>query len=165
MATTTLNAWVPFVNVRDALLDPVTKLVEARWQEWFLALWNCVNNASQQQKRVTLTAQGASIAATAIPLAKIDERIYHVSVFARVTRAGSVSSSLAISIRGIDGGVTYDRVIGTVTTNTTASILSAVVPMKTDKDGPISYLTTYADGGGATSMQYSLDIIAEALPS
>ena len=165
MASTVLNAWIPFVNVRDAIFDIATKLCAPSWQTWFLALWGCVNLASQQQKRVTLTAQGASIGATAIPLAKIDARIYHVSVFARVTRAGSVSSSLLVNIHGVDGGVAYVRVIGTVATNTTASILSAVVPVKTDQDGPISYSTTYADGGGATSMQYALDVIAEALPS
>jgi len=165
MAGPILNAWLSFIDVRDAVIDPLTKLWMPRVQEWFLALWTCVCRASQQEKRVTLTAQGASIAATAIPLAKIAARIYHVTVFARITRAGSVSSSLTVTIHGVDGGVAYTKVIGPVATNTTASILSDVVAIKTDQDGPISYSTTYADGGGATSMQYATDILAEALPS
>ena len=165
MASTVLNAWIPFINVRDAILDSVTKLCAPSWQTWFLALWGCVNLTPQQRKRVTVSTQGASIAATDISLAAIPARIYHVGVFARVTRAGSVSSSLNVTIRGIDDGVTYDRATGAVTTNTTGTNLCVSFPMRIDKDGPIQYLVTYADGGGANNMLYDLEIVVFEWPS
>ena len=50
------------------------------------------------------------------------------------------------------------------TGNTTATIQSNTYLVRVDSQSAINYLTTYADGGGAQSMQYALHIRVEAIP-
>lgn len=134
--------------------------------DWLLEQQGRTDTTAQQIGSLTpLTAQGASIAATPIPMPDLSAGRYGVSYYARITRAGSVSSSLIVTIGWTDGGVSCTRATTALTTNTTASTVSGVVPLRSAANAPITIATTYADGGGATSMQYSLDAWVVAIPN
>lgn len=145
----------------------VTKI----WEYFFRFVQASINVAPQVIGTIALTVQAASIAATTIPVtfpALPNERmlpgLYRVSYYTRVTRAGSVSSSLTVSIRWIDGGVTITQAGAALTANTTSTYQQATFFVRVDSETEIRYLTTYADGGGATAMQYALDLSVEAIP-
>jgi hypothetical protein len=80
-----------------------------------------------------------------------------------VTRAGSVSSSLQFTLSWTDGAVAQSASGAAETGNVTTTKQMGTMPIRVDASTPISYSTTYADGGGAVSMQYSLDVILEAV--
>lgn len=133
--------------------------------DWLLEQQERAQDSPEGIGSVSLTAQGASIATTPIPMPALTEGLYRVSVYARITRAGSVSSSLIVTIGHTDGAIACTQVTTALTTNTTASTRVAEYVVRSDASVAISYATTYADGGGATSMQYSLYIVVEAMPS
>lgn len=133
--------------------------------DWWLEQQSGLNAAPERFGIVSLTAQGASIPSTPIPMPALSEGLYRVSVYARITRAGSVSSSLTITIGHTDGGVACSQVLAALTTNTVASTRVGEFAVRSDASVPMTYQTTYADGGGATSMQHSLYLVVERMPS
>jgi hypothetical protein len=133
------------------------------WVEWFQNLFDTVNACPERLQRVTKIAHGASIGATAIPLQTINEGLYRVSWYARITRAGSVSSSLTVTIGFLHATVACSFSGAAMTGNTTATVQSGSVLLFSDKDGPITYAAAYLDGGGATSMQYYLQVVIERM--
>lgn len=133
--------------------------------DWLLEQQQGVNNSPELFGTVSLTAQGASIPTTPIPMPALSQGLYRVSVYARITRAGSVSSSLTITIGHTDGAVSCTQVTTALTTNTTASTRVAEYVVRSDASVAITYATTYADGGGATSMLYALYLVVERMPS
>lgn len=146
-------------------------LVSRVWENFFRWLQALINVAPQVIGTVALTAQGASIAATVIattfpsqPNTQLLPGLYRIATYARITRAGSVSSSLTVSIRHVDGAVTITQAGAAMTGNTTATVQSNTYLVRVDSQSAISYITAYADGGGATSMTYSLNIRVEAIP-
>ena len=141
------------------------------WAFFFRWVQALLNVAPQVIGTVRLTTQGAAIAATVIattfptlPNERLLPGLYRVTTYARITRAGSVSSSLTVSIRHVDGAVTITQAGAAITGNTTATVQSNTYLVRVDSESAISYLTAYTDGGGATSMQYALDVVIEALP-
>ena len=134
--------------------------------DWLIEQQRQVDRAPTKIGSTTpLTAQGGSIAATPVPMPELTAGRYVVHVYARITRAGSVSSSLTVTIGWTDGGVNCTRASAALTTNTTAStVVMPPLPLRSDANAPLTYSTTYADGGGAQSMQYSLDVWVEAVP-
>jgi hypothetical protein len=166
MAGPPLNAWIPFLSLRDVFVDPKTGRSDPRAEEWWLSLWTTLNRTPQERKRITHTAEGASIGNTTIPLASMPDKLYRVNVFAQVVRAGSVSSSLIVRIRAVSGGNTVVVELGPMTSNSlTMSNIAQSVVVHLDQDGPLSYNTAYVDGGGATSMLYDLHLSVEEMPS
>lgn len=134
--------------------------------DWLLEQQRRVDNTPNQIGAITpLTAQGASISATPVPMPTLTTGRYLVYAYARITRAGSVSSSLTVTIGWTDGTVACVRASAALTTNTTAAtVVFPPLPLRIDANASITYATTYADGGGATSMQYSLDVWVQAIP-
>ena len=146
-------------------------IVTRIWGQFFRWMQALVNVAPQVIGTVALTLQTASIAATVIPTrfptlpnTKLLPGMYRVSYYTRVTRAGSVSGTLIISLRWIDGGVTITQAGATLSANTTSTYQQATFYVRVDEATELRYLTTYTDGGGATAMAYALDVLVEALP-
>lgn len=133
--------------------------------DWWLEQQQRVNASAQRSGSIlTLANQGASIAATALIVAPT-AGLYRVNVYARITRAGSVSSSLIVTIGHTDTTVLCSQPLTALTTNTTASTRVASFPVYSDASVAITFATTYVDGGGPQSMQYGLQITVEQMPT
>ena len=132
--------------------------------DWWLEQQTRVEESPAQIGRVSLTAQGASIGATSIGLPAVAASLYRVSYIARISRAGSVSSSLTVTFGWTRSSVSISQAGAAITGNTTATQQNGTLTIRVDANSPLTYSTTYADGGGATSMQYELDVRVEKLP-
>jgi hypothetical protein len=118
--------------------------------------------APQRLSTVELTSQSASIAATAIPVGSLSSGLYRVSYYTRVTTAATTSSSLTFSLSFTDDAITVALAGTAMTGNTTSTAQSGTYLLQMDANSPITYSTTYASVG-ATSMQYKLSVVLEAV--
>lgn len=146
---------------RDNALVTRDGKMAAPWQDWFdLALLLRVQETAPAQQSLRLTAQDASIGTTA--LLTIAGGLYRVNYYVRVTRAATTSSSIELSLIGTDGAVVVTQTTPAVTGNTTASVGAGTAIVQCDAGTPLSYATTYGSVG-ATTMQYAIQLIVEAL--
>lgn len=111
---------------------------------------------------VEVTAQEASISTTPLPTEALAPGLYRVSYYARVTRAATSSSSLTVTITWTDGSVACSFSGAALTGNTTGTLQTETLLIEIDQASPVSYATTYATSG-ATTMQYKLAIVLEAV--
>lgn len=132
------------------------------WILWFQEVVTWLQRTSQRYATVDLTAQSASIASTAIPTGNLSAAKYRLTYYARITRAGSVSSSLTPALNWLDGGVSCTFTGAAMTGNTTATTQSGTVTFKSDAASAINYSTVYASAG-ATTAQYSLLLVLESM--
>jgi hypothetical protein len=130
------------------------------WNDWLLSLTTRIQQSATTLKTVSLTAQAASIATTAIPAGSLSAGLYRVSWYLRVTQAATTSSSLTVTISHTDGGVSASQSGSAATGNTTTTVQSGAFLVLSDQAASISYATTYASVGG-TVMQYKLSITLE----
>lgn len=135
------------------------------WQDSFVAQQQRINQTAYQfPNTIDLDSQDTSIGTTPIPLPSLSAGLYRVSVYARITQAATVSSSLQVSILFTDTGSSAIANTASQTGNTTASVISQDLPIHVDQATPISYATT-RNSVGATPMKFSLRIAVEQLPS
>ena len=132
--------------------------------DWFLEQQTRAEDSPEQLGTVSLTAQAASIATTPVPMPDLTAGFYRLSYIARISRAGSVSSSLTVTIGWTRSSISLTQAGAAITGNTTATQQNATLFLRVDANASITYATTYADGGGATAMQYELDVVVEKLP-
>lgn len=130
------------------------------WNQWFLSLTTRIQSSASLLKTVSLTAQSASIATTAIPLGTISAGLYRVAWHARITQAATTSSALTVTISYTNGSVSCSQSGAALTGNTTATVQSGVILLKADQATAVSYATTYVSVGG-TPMIYQLDLACE----
>ena len=135
-------------------------LVALSWLNWFTSLQTDVGNAPARLKSVTLTAQGASIGATAIPVGSLASGLYRVSYLARITTPATTSSSLTVTLGFTNGGVACSLSGAAMTGNTTSTVQTGSHMVAIDRASPVTYATTYASVG-ATPMAYSLWVVLE----
>lgn len=138
--------------------DPTLNRTLANWLRGLAARMNDTPNAT---RRVSLTDQEAAVALSSLVPAP-SAGVYRVSWYLRITRAATVSSSVAVTIRSTDGGVVCSQGGAAVVGNTTATVQSGVVLVRADASAPISFETAYGSVG-ATAMQYRLDLVVESL--
>ena len=132
---------------------------------WLGRLRRHANTSGGVIGSVTKTGQGAALSTTAIPITgSVDAGLYRVSYYARITTAAGVSSSLTVTIGWTRSAVSLSQAGAAMTGNTTATQQNGTLFVRADANASITYSTTYADGGGATSMQYELDVVVEKLP-
>ena len=131
-----------------------------RWRRWLSGLTIAVNAKPQREAYVALTAQGATIATTALPIGSVTPGVWAIYTTLRVTRAGSVSSAIRLTITWTEGGITQTQQGTDLTGNLTTTREGIVFIVRPDNATAVSYSTVYADGGGAVSMQYSLHLVA-----
>ncbi len=125
-----------------------------------LSLVPAVESAPQAAIVKTLTTQNASIGTTPFALGSVPAGLYRVSYYARVTTAAATSSSLTVTLSWTDGAVPCAFSGAALTSNTTASIQSNTILIRSDAAGAINYATTYASNA-AGQMVYRLDLIVE----
>lgn len=138
-------------------------LFDSQWLTWFVTMRRLLNACARVIATVSLTTQGASIGATALPTGTLKPGLYRVSYYARISRAATTSSSLTVTVGFTHGGVACTIAGSAMTGNTTATVQTGTMLVKVDQNTSLTYATTYASVGG-TSMQYALDVIAELIP-
>lgn len=148
---------------RDPIAEAQTGRVPHVWISWLQALAHQADAAAFRLQTVSLVAQGAAIAATSVPIASLPAGLYRATYALRITRAASSSSSATVTLRWKDGAVSCAQAFAAVTGNTTATTQSGTILLRADAESPISYAVAYASVG-ATSMQFSLDVVVEAVP-
>ena len=137
--------------------------ISETWDNWFLEQTGRINASAEGIGTVSLPGtQNASIGATPVPMPSLPAALYRVSVYARITQPGTISSSLTISIQSTDGAVLITQSGTAMTGNTTATVQSLTFLCLCDPATAIAYSTTYASAG-ATAMTYLLQIRVEAL--
>lgn len=137
--TIEFTVWVPFFVARDQQLTQAAKTI-----------------VDEQ-----LISQDAAIGATSLGVGSTAS-LYRVNLYARITRAATVSSSLQPTFRWTEGGIALSRTYAAVTGNTTTTYLVDVFPVRIDANTALTYETAYASVG-ATTMQYSLEVAVERL--
>jgi hypothetical protein len=152
--------------------DSVIELDQKRKEPFYLAkswiLWlqqslvTRVQASSQWLQTVTKTTQSASIGSTSIPIGDLTAGVYRVSYYARITQAATTSSSLTVTIGWTETAVVLSVSGAAMTGNTTTTVQSGTVFLRSDKNASLTYATTYASVG-ATPMQYRLDVTAERI--
>jgi hypothetical protein len=142
------------------------KMDNMRWKDWFMRLWTYI---PKRVAEVSLTTQGAAIAATTIYTVPADKQgYYRMSGVAYITRAGSVSSTLGVLQFGYTDptdGLAKATLGGDSSSaaNTTGLAITRDGTFYAKASTALQYSCAYADGGGANSMQYGLRVIVEFL--
>jgi hypothetical protein len=148
---------------RDPIALPKSGLLPQIWVSWLQALVQQVDAAAFRVQTVTLTAQGAAITTTSVPIASLPAGLYRITYAIRITQAATTSSSVTLTVGWPDGGVACSQAGAAITGNTTATVQSGTLLIRSDNDGPITYAVAYASVG-ATAAQFSLDLTVEAVP-
>lgn len=143
----------------DAIVSEKRKATQV-FIDWLTALGQDVDASPARVGTKTLTAQAASIGATALPTGSLSGGYFRVTTYARITQAATTSSSLTVSIGFMDGAVNCTLSGVALTGNTTATTQSFSVMVKNDAGASLTYATTYASVGG-TPMQYALTVVVE----
>lgn len=156
LATSTLPIEAPFVNPRmNHTLTPA-------WQDWFGQLPDTLASIPNIINTISLSTQEASIPATNLAGSVLAAGVYRVSVYCRVTRAATTSSSIEVIFSWTDEAVVQSESAMTLTANTTTTVESASLLVAVDAGTAVTYATTYASVG-ATSMQYKLAFSLEKI--
>lgn len=106
---------------------------------------------------VTLTGQGAAISTTTLASTEVQAGLYRISYDVRVTRPGTVSSTVTVTLSWTDLGQSLSITSATLNGNLVTTRESRTEFVYVDAGGPVTYSTTYASAG-ATSMQYALRV-------
>jgi hypothetical protein len=133
------------------------------WQRWFNTLKQLLISTAGVVGTAAITGQGASVTTTPIATATLAPGLYRISYYARVTQAATASSSLAVTVRWVDGAAPCTVTSSAATGNTTSTVLSSSHLVRLDFGTEVEYATTYASSG-ITPMLYSLDVVVESLP-
>ncbi len=133
------------------------------WIDWFDAVLVRLNASPFRVQTVRLTAQGAAVTTTSVPIAGMTAGLYRVSYAMRVTRAATTSSSATMTLGWTDGAVACAQAFAAMTGNTTATTQTGTLLVPCDQDGPLTYAVAYASVG-ATAMQYQCDVVVEFVP-
>ena len=160
-ASQPINDDIASPDPRDPRSKKLPKfIIGDRWRRWLSGLTLEVNEKPARKASVALTAQGAAIATTALPIGSVTAGVWSIYTTLRVTRAGSVSSAVRLTITWTEGGITQTQQGTDLTGNLTTTREGVLFIVRPDASTAISYSTTYADGGGAVAMLYALDLVA-----
>jgi hypothetical protein len=159
MAITT----APF-PVRSSVTEVATRLLSRPWTSWLTDFVQKVDKDATLVSSVSLTGKSASISATTFTRKMNASGVYRIGYFARITTAATTSSSLTVTMGGVNGGVTCAIAGAALTGNTTSTVQSGTIYLQVDASTNLTYTTTYASSGG-TAMVYSLWMTVERVTS
>ena len=131
------------------------RLLTSPWISWLTDLVQKVDKDATVVSSVTATAKSASISATTFPRDILAAGLYRIGYFARITTAATTSSSLMVTMAGVNGGVACSVSGAAMTGNTVSTVQSGNVYLEIDDSTNLTYATTYA-WSGATKMVYGL---------
>lgn len=147
----------------DPLAAKVPALyIDARWVKYFSGESRAVEDRPERAVTVNLSAQEADIAVTALGIGTVEPGVWRLSYTLRVTRAATTSSALQLTIGWTEGGVAQTQASANLTGNLTTTREGGTFILRVDSATNITYTVEYTSVG-ATSMTFSLDIIAERL--
>lgn len=149
------------LNVHEPMVDE-RRRPSKTFIDWVTNLVGDVDASPARLKRTSVSGQTAAISATPIPTEALSAGWYRVTVYARVTTAAGVSSSLTPTITHTDTGQTCTQSGTALTSNAIGTPASWTFLVYSDAASPISYSTAYASAG-APAMIYKLDVILEQL--
>lgn len=130
-------------------------------RQWLLSLTGQLDvSAAGIAPVLPLTGQTGAIALTAL-IPSANAGVYRISLYARVTVAASVNSSIAPTITFTDGAVVCTQTGAALTSNATNAPTGWSFLIRADASTPISYSVAYVSN--AAGMTYSLAIKAEVL--
>jgi hypothetical protein len=132
------------------------------WLEYFNATSQVLDAAPVVLNRVKLTTIAASIAATDFSGGGINQGLYRLSYYARITQAAGTSSSLTVTISWTDDSTSLSLSTSAMTGNTVTTVAGASLIIESDAVTPVRYATTYASSGSPV-MQYKLNVVIEKL--
>lgn len=154
--------WVQYPNPRGEA-DPNEGRMPLSWIQYFTSLVLASSLSPQRLVTETLTQQDASIGATSLNIGTTASGLFLVTARARISRAATTSSSLAVSIGWTEAGLSPTSApFSAITGNTTTSTASGSVLVLIDAASPITYTTTYASVG-ATTMQYTVTFVVQQI--
>lgn len=158
----------PLVNKRKkglgpGELDPNEGKMAEVWIP-YMQSQNTISSTAIRQNTdpVSLTAQTASIALTAIPTSSLASGLYRATYTCRITTAAAVSSSLIVTFTWTSGGISCSLSSSALTGNTTSTVGTGTALINIDAATPVSYSTTYASVG-APAMIYELYLTLEEM--
>lgn len=140
--------------------DPLEGQVTDSWQQVFTALSTTVSQQPTLITKVSLTGQGAAIAATDLSGGSQSTGLFRITYYARITTAAGVSSSLTVTIGWTETGSALTLSGTAMTGNTTTTTQSGTVMVYADSATPITYATAYASNAAGV-MRYRLSVILE----
>ena len=132
------------------------------WLRWFGTLVQNIDSAPVRKTSVRLVDQAATIPITPIPMESLSPGLYRVSFYSRITQAGTVSSSLKVTISWTDKAQALSLDGDTLVGNAVTEYDFGTAVIRVDAASAISYTATYA-ASAAASMLYDLSITVEAL--
>ena len=147
------------LNVHERMVDREGRPSRS-FIAWLTQLTDTVASAPLQLQTLSLTGQTAALGTTPILTATVADGLYRVTWAARVTTVAVTSSSLTVTLSWTDGGVACSQAFAAMTGNTTATVGSGTVLVRSDTASPISIATAYASNGAA-EMAYSLHGVVE----
>lgn len=141
----------------STLVTGTRALMTTAWTSWVTALWRKVSVGTLQR-----TAAEAALTTTALDVLDGDTALVRVSWVLRISRAATSSSSAQVTIGWTDGGQAMTSVAAAVTGNTLTSGQQGSLLVRRDTRTDVTVALAYSSTG-ATTMQYDLDVITEAL--
>lgn len=155
---------VPFARFLGSVIADRARVTDD-WRWWFQGLKDGIDRAAQRVgSAVALTAQAATIAATALPTGTLAAGLYRVSWFLRITQAATTDSSVAVTIGATVDGVATSQAGEALTSNTVGAVQSGSVIVEADQASSITYAVAYSSTG-ATACQFALDVVVEGMPA
>lgn len=149
----------PPIPYESAIVEGGTDPISKPYYLWLYEFDQRVTQSSNVLATVALETQDAAIGTTAA-WTTTTEGLYRVNVYLRITAAAGVSSSVTVTISFTESGVPLTFVLTAVTGNTTSTVQTATVFLRSDASAPISYSTAYASNP-AGAMKYSLTVLVE----
>ena len=150
-------------------LDPRSRtmpklVIGDRWRRWLSGLTVAVDTRPERKAVVKLTAQGAAIATTALPIGSVGPGLWGIYTHLRVSRAGSVSLTVQLTISWTDEDGNAQSEAGTsLSGNLLTTRDGRLFLLRPQNATVISYAVSYADGGGAVNGLFALDLVAVQL--
>src|SRR5512139_132421 len=152
MSLVLLNTTAP--PIEDLVVDKSGRLTML-WKQWFGRVPATLASIPNIFNTVSLSTQAASITATDFSGTTPKAGVYRITYHARITRAATTSSTLTVTLAWTEGGVGQSAAGAAMIGNTTTTIQSDTLLIRSDA-AAVTYATTYGSVG-ATTMQYSLD--------
>jgi hypothetical protein len=125
--------------------DPMEGLVSTTWERYLTQQSQVLSQTpARVGVTVSLTNQNASIGATDMSGGTLSAGLYQIQYYARITTADGTSSSLTVTFDWTDGGVAPSYSGAAMTGDTTTTIQSGIILIRSDALSPIRYSTVYA---------------------
>lgn len=148
---------------RSAVINALQR-AEDVWLKWFALLKQAINRSAQVVGVVSLSGQGASIAATTISTPTLTAGVYQITMAHRVTRADNTGSSLTPYVTVTESGLTVTYTGAANTSNNVLTGKSDQFTVVIDASTPIKFGTSYSTAGGVPSMLYRLTVRLAQVP-